>query len=94
MTSCSKLTTIRRDTRCLLTFEKASLQLEVSSSGSPSGTRVSSSSRHPLGALGPLLRQQLAPQPEPAPRSAVFLDAVLRLKDKRGADRQAAPILH
>ena len=94
MTSCSRLMTIRQDTRCLPIFEKAIGQLEVSFSGNPSGIQVASPSEHPPGALGPLLRQQLAPQPEPAPRSAVFLDAVLRLRDKRRADRQAAPNLH
>ena len=94
MMSCSRLMTTRQGTRCLPTFEKVIVQLEVSFLGNPSGIQVASPSEHPPGALGPLLRQQLAPQPEPVPRSAVFLDAVLRMKDKRRADRQAAPNLH
>ena len=94
MMSCSKLMTTRQGTRCSPTFGKVTVQPEVSFTENRSGIQVASPSEHPPGALGPLLRQQLAPQPEPAPRSAVFLDAVLRLKGKRRADRQAAPILH
>ena len=94
MMSCSKLMTTRQGTRCSPTFGKVIVQPEVSFTGNRSGIQVASPSEHPPGALGPLLRQQLAPQPEPAPRSAVFLDAVLRMKDKRRADRQAAPNLH
>ena len=94
MMSCSKLMTTRQGIRCSPTFGKVIVQPEVSFAGNRSGIQVASPSEHPPGALGPLLRQQLAPQPEPAPRSAVFLDAVLRMKDKRRADRQAAPNLH
>ena len=94
MTSCSKLMTTRQGIRCSPTFGKVIVQPEVSFTGNRSGIQVASPSEHPPGALGPLLRQQLAPRPEPVPRSAVFLDAVLRMKDKRRADRQAAPNLH
>ena len=94
MMSCSKLMTTRQGTRCSPTFGKVIVQPEVSFTGNRSGIQVASPSEHPPGALGPLLRQQLAPQPEPVPRSAVFLDAVLRLKGKRRADRKAAPIPH
>ena len=93
MMSCSKLMSTRQGIRCSPTFGKVIVQPEVSFTGNRSGIRVASPSEHPPGALGPMLRQQLAPQPELAPRSAVFLDVFLRMKDKRRADRQAAPNL-